>query len=127
MTQDFDSIVASAGNWCECGLPRSVCHCEQATQTETDCRDECGITVGLIDSILTSARVLRGRDVSDAAVKEALKDLASDEDVAWLIACAKEEAKYLICSGCGKAQKRSPTCSECGESFPDDAWEYWNE
>lgn len=23
---DFDAIVASAGNWCECGLPRDACH-----------------------------------------------------------------------------------------------------
>lgn len=29
MIPDFDSIVASAGNWCECGLPRAVCNCER--------------------------------------------------------------------------------------------------
>lgn len=81
---EFDAIVASAGNWCSCGLPRAVCHCE-AAHTETDCRDEVGITVGLVDSIITSARVLRNRDVSPDDVKEALKDLASDEDLAWLI------------------------------------------
>jgi hypothetical protein len=51
----------------------------------TDCRTEEGVTVGLIDSIITAARVLAGRDLQSPAILEALKDLRSDEDVARLI------------------------------------------
>lgn len=47
----------------------------------TDCRSVDGITVGLIDSIITAARVLRGRDQSSEAVAMALEDLRADEDV----------------------------------------------
>lgn len=54
-------------------------------ETFTDCRSESGITVGLIDTIITAARVLRDRDMSSEEVTEALKDLASDEDVARII------------------------------------------
>lgn len=52
--------------------------------TETDCRTEEGITVGLIDSIIAIARLLRTRDLSSDAVKEALFDLKSDSDVGQL-------------------------------------------
>lgn len=56
------------------------------TETSTDCRTEEGVTVGLVDAVISLARVLRGRDLADPAVVEALRDLASDEDVEWLIA-----------------------------------------
>lgn len=36
----------------------------------TDCRSEEGITVGLIDSIITATRVLSSRDQSSEARKE---------------------------------------------------------
>jgi len=45
---------------------------------QIDCRLEEGITVGLVDAIILICRVLAPRDLSDA--KEALLDLASDED-----------------------------------------------
>lgn len=51
-----------------------------------DCRSPEGVTVGLVDAIITSARVLRGRDMTSPAVAEALADLADDEDVARLLA-----------------------------------------
>lgn len=51
-----------------------------------DCRSPEGVTVGLIDGIIATARVLRVRDTSHPAVVEALRDVAADEDVAWLIA-----------------------------------------
>jgi hypothetical protein len=54
--------------------------------SQTDCRSPEGVTVGLVDSIITSARVLRGRDLSAPAVIEALRDLRADEDVAALLA-----------------------------------------
>jgi len=52
---------------------------------ETDCRSEVGITVGLVDGMISMARVLRHRDLSSPEVQEALKDLQSDEDVAFLL------------------------------------------
>lgn len=55
-------------------------------RTETDCRSEEGITVGLIDAVISICRVLAPRlkldSGSAAAVEEALKDLRSDSDVA---------------------------------------------
>lgn len=54
--------------------------------TNTDCRTEAGITVGLVDAIITAARVLVARDLSPSAVREALADLRQDEDVAALLA-----------------------------------------
>lgn len=53
--------------------------------TCTDCRTEEGVTVGLIDSLIIVARVLRGRDLSPLLVREALADLRQDEDVAALL------------------------------------------
>ncbi len=44
-----------------------------------DCRSEEGITIGLIDTIMTCCAALRGRELSHAQVVEALKDLRSDE------------------------------------------------
>lgn len=49
--------------------------------TETDCRSEEGITVGLIDSIIAISRVLANRDFSSPSVIEALKDLREDSDL----------------------------------------------
>ena len=49
-----------------------------------DCRTAEGITVGLIDSLISVCRVLAPRlDVEkSSAVTEALRDLRADEDVA---------------------------------------------
>lgn len=49
--------------------------------THTDCRTETGVTVNLIDSIITICRVLKTRDLSAPEIQEALKDLRTDEDV----------------------------------------------
>lgn len=58
----------------------------------TDCRSVEGITVGLIDSIITAARVLRGRDQSSEAVAMALEDLRADEDVRAVMGGADHES-----------------------------------
>lgn len=51
-------------------------------ETVTDCRSEEGITVGLIDAIISIARVLAKRDLSQSiAVIEALVDLRCDDDL----------------------------------------------
>ncbi|MEU8196353.1 hypothetical protein AB0C10_21455 [Microbispora amethystogenes] len=51
----------------------------------TDCRTPDGVTVGLVDGIIATARVLRERDLTSPAVREALRDLAEDEDVSSLL------------------------------------------
>ena len=51
----------------------------------TDCRTEDGITIGLIDSIITIARVLRVRNLSSVEIQEALEDMINDEDLAYLL------------------------------------------
>lgn len=48
--------------------------------TETDCRSEEEITVGLIDALISIYRVLVKRDLSPAAVGAALKGLHGDVD-----------------------------------------------
>lgn len=55
------------------------------THTETDCRSNVGITVGLIDSLITMSRVLRTHDFTAPEVKEALKDLQNDHDLKYLL------------------------------------------
>lgn len=50
----------------------------------TDCRSGVGATVGLIDAIISIARVLRTRDMDDSAVQAALADLRADADVQHL-------------------------------------------
>lgn len=50
-------------------------------ETHTDCRSEEGVTVGLIDSIISIMRILVHRDMDAKCVQEALKDLREDEDV----------------------------------------------
>lgn len=54
-------------------------------KNSTDCRSEVGVTVGMIDAIISIARVLRHRDKDDFAVMEALADIKQDEDVAHLL------------------------------------------
>lgn len=58
--------------------------------TSTDCRTPEGITVSLIDSLITICRILVQQNFDDPAVKEALKDLASDEDFALIRRLADE-------------------------------------
>lgn len=53
--------------------------------THTDCREVDGVTVGLIDAIITMARLLARRDWDSSAVQEALEDLRHDEDVRLLL------------------------------------------
>lgn len=59
------------------------------TETSTDCRSETGITVGLVDSLISICRVLAARDLSAHEVQEALKDLRNDGDVVDIITPAR--------------------------------------
>jgi hypothetical protein len=54
-----------------------------------DCRSDEGVTIGLIDTLITVSRVLSDRDFSSIAVKEALKDLAEDKDLSAIMDVAK--------------------------------------
>lgn len=56
----------------------------------TNCRDEEGVTVGLIDALISIGRILANRDLNQPAVREALKDLADDEDIAKILREAKK-------------------------------------
>lgn len=51
------------------------------TEVTTDCRSEEGVTVGLVDALISICRILAARDPSPVAVGEALKDLYADPDV----------------------------------------------
>ncbi len=57
----------------------------------TDCRTPEGITVGLVDSLISIARVLAVRDLEPAAVVEALRDLRDDSDIRILLGIAQKE------------------------------------
>lgn len=46
-----------------------------------ECKSEDGITIGLIDAILSILKVLAIRDLSPKSVKEALLDLADDTNL----------------------------------------------
>lgn len=63
--------------------------------TTTDCRSFDGVTVGLIDSIITAARVLKHRDKTSPDVQEALADLRDDQDVAELLGSDSLKIKIL--------------------------------
>lgn len=62
----------------------------------TDCRSEEGITVGLVDALITILRVLVKRDLSPPAVQEALKDLADDEDARTIFEQERAEQRLLL-------------------------------
>ena len=55
------------------------------TQTHTECRSETGITVGLVDALISILRVLSPRDLTEQEVTEALKDLKEDPDFKTLL------------------------------------------
>lgn len=53
-----------------------------------DCRSEDGITAGLVDALISVARVLAARDLTTPAAVEALADLGTDEDMACVMKAA---------------------------------------
>ena len=63
------------------------------TEIVTDCRSEEGITVGLIDAIISICRVLSERDLSPPAVREAIEDLRTDEDVGSIFVAGLRQGK----------------------------------
>lgn len=79
-----DARTAAYQHWKQAQQPR---------QTFTDCGSEPGVTTGLIDTIMTVSHVIRSRDLDPQEVQEALKDLFSNSDVAWLMDQAKAAAQ----------------------------------
>lgn len=81
------------------------------TSTETDCRSPQGITVGLLDAMLSIARILAPRLNSpgfDKAVAEALRDYWEDSDIRDIHIAAihsfrspQTTAKCRLCDGHG--------------------------
>lgn len=51
----------------------------------SDCREEHGITIGAIDSIITLARLIVHRNFENPNIKSALRDLQSDEDLKYIL------------------------------------------
>lgn len=70
------------------GWIASRCGEDVMSEIHTDCRAEEGVTVGLIEALISICRVLRHRDLSAGVVKESLVDLAQDED--FLLFCPNE-------------------------------------
>lgn len=68
---------------------------EETISMDTDCRTEIGITVGLIDSLISTCRVLKPRLTNDTAdeVKGALEDLYDDEDLDFILNFLKKGKK----------------------------------
>lgn len=64
-----------------------------STHSSTDCRTEEGIVVALIDGVIATARIIREKGNDSESVREALKDLRSDEDIAWLF----DSANTKVC------------------------------
>ena len=54
---------------------------EQTGVVPIDCRSEEGVTIGLIDSLITQARLLSGRSLDTENIQEALNDLRADADI----------------------------------------------
>lgn len=61
------------------------------TDTHTDCRDSIGVTVGILDAIMVLCGLLIDRDLSDPAIKEALKDLKGNSGFKFLIEILDKE------------------------------------
>lgn len=58
-----------------------------------DCRSEVGITIGIIDSIITSCYLLRDRDLSHKEVQEAIKDLLTSDEFHYIENFFDKEAR----------------------------------
>lgn len=51
----------------------------------SECRTKDGLTVGLIDALIVTVRVLKTRDLNAPGVQEALLDLRTDPDVSLVM------------------------------------------
>lgn len=58
---------------------------KRITEIYSDCRSEEGITIGLVDALISISRILSKRDLNSPQIKEALKDLVGDEDLKFIL------------------------------------------
>lgn len=58
---------------------------EKKGEHTTNCRSEIGITVGLVDSLISICRILKPRLKDDEAILGAIADLRDDEDLAAIV------------------------------------------
>lgn len=72
-------------------------------ETNTECKSYEGVTVGLIDSLMSIAKVIREREAQaehdgnySEAVEQALEDLRQDDDMAWLMNWDAENGASLL-------------------------------
>jgi hypothetical protein len=97
------------------------------TIINTDCRSDVGVTVGLVDSIITMARVLSKRDLDCTEAREALKDLAGDEDLLSIIKATPAAKDAFNCidgghCGTGGYCDACPHVAKDGESIGGKCW-----
>jgi hypothetical protein len=74
-------------------IPLKIWQKEDMNNNSSDCRTSEGIAIGLVDGIISMARVLKRMNIRESAYIEALKDLRSDEDVAWLLKYDTHDSK----------------------------------
>ena len=86
-------------------------------ESHTDCRTDNGVAVGLLDGIISQVRVLRKHyewEMASLGAKAALADIASDEDILWLLRLVDQEAEG--CGWCKHPNLRIDGwyCAKCG-------------
>lgn len=69
------------------------------TEDVQDCRSEEGITVSLVDAMISILRVLAPRNLSTTNVQEALADLTQDPDLRTVLAARQPPADVLAILG----------------------------
>ncbi len=62
---------------------------ELIKEKEVSCRSDEGVTVGIVDAIITSLRLLKNRDLKPQSIQEALLDIGDDPDFDYLLDAIK--------------------------------------
>ena len=58
-------------------------------EKEVSCRSDEGVTVGIVDAIITSLRLLKNRDLKPQSIQEVLLDIGDDPDFSHLLNAIK--------------------------------------
>ncbi len=62
---------------------------ELIKEEEISCRSDEGVTVGIVDAIITSLRLLKTRNLKPQSIQEALLDIGDDPDFDYLLDAIK--------------------------------------
>lgn len=81
------------------GLAADATERRPVTEDVQDCRSEDGVTVGLVDAMISILRVLAPRDLSTTNVQEALADLTQDPDLRTVLTARQPPADALAILG----------------------------